>query len=88
MRAALINSQGNVVNVVVVNDGDKPPPGHSFVKTDEANIGDTWDGAKFTRVVDLQKVAARVFTKTERLEALLAANGLTIADLKAALARP
>lgn len=86
MRAALLDNNGNVVNVVMIDDDDKPPDGHTFVATDEANVGDTWDGAKFIRVVDPNKRPPRVFAKTDRLQAMLAANGMTIDDLKAAMA--
>lgn len=52
MRYALIEvTSGIVINVVEIDDGDgsTDPEGCTHVASETANIGDSWDGVKFTR---------------------------------------
>ena len=81
MRAAVVkDSDGFVTNVIAVANLNFPvDAGHTLIKSDDANPGDTWDGAIF-----IPPVAAPIEpTKDETLVADLQ-TATTIAALKAA----
>ena len=78
MRHALIDAMGSVVNVIELEPGSKwtPPEGHSVVRDDECQIGDTHDGTIFTRINMMpEPVVAepRPPTKLDELDARIAA---------------
>ena len=77
MRHALIDTMGNVVNVIELVPDSKwtPPEGHRVVQDDECQIGDTHDGSTFTRINMIPEpiVETRQPTKLEELEARIAA---------------
>ena len=76
MRHAVIKD-GFVVNVIELEPGSKwtPPEGHSVVRDDECQIGDTYDGT-FTRINMIPEPiieTPRQPTKLDELEARIAA---------------
>ena len=52
MRYALIDRNGNVVNVISLELGSNwtLPVGHSVIQNTDCQIGDTYDGVTFTRI--------------------------------------
>jgi hypothetical protein len=77
MRYAIVDASDAVVNVIEMEKGAQyePPKGCKLVE------GRDWPP---TPVVD---VKPPVRTKSERIAAMLQGNGLTVADLKAELAK-
>lgn len=61
MRYALIDlSLGKIVNVVEIepNDGSKEPAGFIHVQSDDAAIGDDWDGQQIVKAAPVDDALA------------------------------
>lgn len=83
-RAALIQDN-KIVNVVVVESGDKAPSGYTLMPTDEGNIGDDLVNGQIIRRVDSSKRPAVIIPKGDKLEILARIAGATKEELKALL---
>ena len=80
MRVAQIDpASQNVVNVIMLDDISEMPAGFTAVQSDTANIGDTWDGTKFTSPVIPAAVPQEV-TLAQARAALMAAGLFTKVD--------
>ena len=82
-RYALIDPSNKVSNCIELIDVNRwpVPPGHQIIRTDQGNIGDTWDNGQFIPPPPLPVI--EYYTRAE-LEALID-GATTINGLKAVL---
>jgi len=63
MRKVLIDSNNNVVNVILIEEGANwsPPEGHTLIDDGpNAEPGGTWDGTRFTLTLQPPRVRTRL----------------------------
>ena len=78
MKKALLDKDGNVVNIIVVGPGYKPPPGLAVASATGKTKAGRWDGKKLVLV----PAAA---PDPDKLKNAAIAAATTLDELKAAL---
>lgn len=84
MRCAVLDKQGNVLNIIVADPSVDKVEGMTLVHSDAAGVGDTFDGKVFTSPVPVEVVQDP--TPLEQLTAALVKKGVLTTDDLASVA--